>query len=119
MSHWLDTRSLRSVELTDERHDLRQAVLVDGDLGFGEREACEVRDGVDLIAIEAHRKLKQKMLEMCAESYLLPCGASCRLLNCRHFFALRSLPNVQTLARLLLQRSFDRLGNSQYPHLCP
>src|SRR3954467_12345037 len=119
MSHRLYVRRLRSIELTDERHDLRQAVLVDGNLGFGERESCEMRDGVDLIAIEAHRKLKQKMLEMCAESYLLPCGASCRLLNCRHFFAHWSPSHVQTLARLFLERSVDRLGNGQYSHLRP
>src|SRR3569832_2585407 len=76
-------------------------------------------DRVDLVAIEAHRKLKQKMREMCAESYLLPCGPCCRLLNCRHFFAHWSLLHVQTFARLLLERSFDRLGNCQYPHLRP
>src|SRR5688572_23529549 len=103
MSHGLDSRGLRGIELPDEIDDLRKAVLVDGNLGLGQRETCEVRDGVDLIAIEAHRKLKQKMLEMCAESYLLPCGACCRLLNCRHFFAVRLPLHVQTLAWLFLE----------------
>src|SRR5688500_19401670 len=119
MSHGLDTGGLCRVELTHQVDDLRKTVLVHGDLGFGQRETGEMRDGVDLVAIEAHRKLKQKMLEMCAESYLLPCGASCRLLNCRHFFAHWSLLHVQTLARLFLERSLNRLGNGQYPHLRP
>src|SRR6185503_20371458 len=89
MRHRLDTRGLRRIELAHQVDDLRKAVLVDGNLGFGQRKSGEMRDGVDLVAIEAHRKLKQKSWEMCAESYLLPCGACCRLLNCRHFFALR------------------------------
>src|SRR5437868_2424823 len=89
MSHGLDPLRGSGIELPDEIDDLRKAVLVDRDLGFGQRETCEMRDRVDLVAIEAHRKLKQKMWEMCAESYPLPCGACCRLLNCRHFFALR------------------------------
>src|SRR5688572_3221411 len=89
MCHGLDSRGLRGFELADQVDDLGETVLVDRNLGIGERKPCEMRDRVDLVAIEAHRKLKQKMLEMCAESYLLPCGACCRLLNCRHFFALR------------------------------
>src|SRR6185503_18064326 len=119
MRHRLDTRGLRRIELAHQVDDLRKAVLVDGNLGFGQRKAGEMRDGVDLVAIEAHRKLKQKMWEMCAESYLLPCGSCCRLLNCRHFFAAWSLLHVQTLAWLLLERSVDRLGNRQYSYLRP
>ena len=68
MSHGLDTRGLRRVELPDEIDDLREAVLVDRDLGFGQRETGEMRDGVDLVAIEAHRKLKQKMWK-CARNH--------------------------------------------------
>src|SRR5204863_3457856 len=88
-SHGLHSGRGRGIQLPDEIDDLRKAVLVHRNLGVGQRQTCEMRDGVDLIAIEAHRKLKQKMWEMCAESYLLPCGSCCRLLNCRHFFALR------------------------------
>ena len=60
MRHRLDTRLGRRIRAADEVDDPRQAVLVDGDLGFGDLEPGEMRDAVDLLALRLMRKLKQK-----------------------------------------------------------
>src|SRR5690606_13386074 len=67
MSHRRDAAGIGTVQLADEVEDAREALLIDGRLAFGERQARKVRDALDLLASQGHgnaRKKREKRLKI-------------------------------------------------------
>src|SRR5581483_994488 len=126
MRHGLDTGGVGPIELTDEVENRRQALLIYRKLGGSERQARQVGDILDLFTCQQHRSSRAtecekqpKIIHVALLNVLSVDMLRATLGGPPPHFKFRSPIHVQTLARLFLQRSVDRSGNSKHSDLRP